>query len=178
MELISMDFVSLKGLLAVIFGFCFAFCCLVLGLFLLLSSFTIPDSKVHGANMGLTWVLSAPDGPHVGPMNLAIRDVLLIALLCIVTTACGMEVYLIKTIPKRSTYVLIAHYKVFLLVCIFVTWWFHDMKNAFCITGTLWCSSVDSHHKGPANRNLDVFIVVNLNHQWNKHFNCRWFETS
>ena len=33
-----------------------------------------PDSKVHGANMGLTWVLSAPDGPHVGPMNLAIRD--------------------------------------------------------------------------------------------------------
>ena len=32
-----------------------------------------PDSKVHGANMGPTWVLSAPDGPHVGPMNLAIR---------------------------------------------------------------------------------------------------------
>ena len=31
-----------------------------------------PDSKVHGANMGLTWVLSATDGPHVGPMNLAI----------------------------------------------------------------------------------------------------------
>ena len=24
--------------------------------------------------MGPTWVLSAPDGPHVGPMNLAIRD--------------------------------------------------------------------------------------------------------
>ena len=35
---------------------------------------TIPDSKVYGANMGPTWVLSAPDGPHVGPMNLAIRD--------------------------------------------------------------------------------------------------------
>ena len=33
---------------------------------------TYPDSKVHGANMGPTWVLSAPDGPHVGPMNLAI----------------------------------------------------------------------------------------------------------
>ena len=31
-----------------------------------------PDSKVHGANMGPTWVLSAPDGPHVGFMNLAI----------------------------------------------------------------------------------------------------------
>ena len=32
------------------------------------------DSKVHGANMGPTWVLSAPDGPHVGPMNLVIRE--------------------------------------------------------------------------------------------------------
>ena len=26
--------------------------------------------------MGPTWVLSAPDGPHVGPMNLAIRDII------------------------------------------------------------------------------------------------------
>ena len=32
-----------------------------------------PDNKVHGANMGPTWALSAPDGPHVGPMNFAIR---------------------------------------------------------------------------------------------------------
>ena len=31
-----------------------------------------PDSKVHGANMGPTWVLSSPVGLHVGPMNLAI----------------------------------------------------------------------------------------------------------
>ena len=33
---------------------------------------TFPDSKVHGANMGLTWVLSAPDGPHVDLMNFTI----------------------------------------------------------------------------------------------------------
>ena len=32
-----------------------------------------PDSKVHGAHMGPTWVLSAPDGPHDSPMNLAIK---------------------------------------------------------------------------------------------------------
>ena len=31
------------------------------------------DSKVHGANMRPTWILLAPDGPHVCPMNLAIR---------------------------------------------------------------------------------------------------------
>ena len=35
-------------------------------------SYKYPDSKGQGANMGPTWVLSAPDGPHVGPMNLAI----------------------------------------------------------------------------------------------------------
>ena len=35
-----------------------------------------PDSNVHGANMGPTWVLSTPDGPHVGPMNVAIREVM------------------------------------------------------------------------------------------------------
>ena len=32
-----------------------------------------PDSKVHEANMGPTWVLSAPGGPHVGHINLAMR---------------------------------------------------------------------------------------------------------
>ena len=31
-----------------------------------------PDNNVHGANMGHTWVLSAPDGPQFGPMSLAI----------------------------------------------------------------------------------------------------------
>ena len=36
-------------------------------------SMIFPDSKVHGANMGPIWVLSAPDGLHVGPTNLAIR---------------------------------------------------------------------------------------------------------
>ena len=35
-----------------------------------------PESKVLGANMGPNWVLSAPDGPHVGPMNLVITDVI------------------------------------------------------------------------------------------------------
>ena len=34
---------------------------------------TVPDSKVRGANMGPTRVLSASDGPHDVPVNLAIR---------------------------------------------------------------------------------------------------------
>ena len=32
-----------------------------------------PYSKIHGANMGPTWVLSAPDWPHVDSRNLAVR---------------------------------------------------------------------------------------------------------
>ena len=34
----------------------------------------IPDSKVHGANMGPIWGRQDPAGPHVGPMNFAIWD--------------------------------------------------------------------------------------------------------
>ena len=36
----------------------------------------IPDSKVHGANMGPIWGRQGPGGPHVGPMNFAIWDTL------------------------------------------------------------------------------------------------------
>ena len=39
------------------------------------SIYTFPDSNIHVAHMGPTWVLSAPGGPHVGPMDLAIKVV-------------------------------------------------------------------------------------------------------
>ena len=32
----------------------------------------VPDSNVHGPNMGPIWGRQDPGGPHVGPMNLAI----------------------------------------------------------------------------------------------------------
>ena len=35
----------------------------------------IPDSKIHGANMGPIWGQQDPGGPHVGPMNIAIWEV-------------------------------------------------------------------------------------------------------
>ena len=38
----------------------------------------VPDSKVHGANMGPIWGRQDPGGPDVGPMNLAIWGVLLV----------------------------------------------------------------------------------------------------
>ena len=34
----------------------------------------IPDSKVHGANMGPIWGRQDPGGPHAGSMNFAIWD--------------------------------------------------------------------------------------------------------
>ena len=34
----------------------------------------MPDSKVHGANMGPTWGQQDPGGSHVGHVNLAILD--------------------------------------------------------------------------------------------------------
>ena len=37
-------------------------------------AWNIPDSKVHGANMGPIWGRQDPGGPHVGPMNFAIWD--------------------------------------------------------------------------------------------------------
>ena len=41
----------------------------------------VPDSKVHGANMGPNWGRQDPGGPFVGPRNFAICSVLLIAFL-------------------------------------------------------------------------------------------------
>ena len=32
----------------------------------------LPDSKVHGGNMGPIWGRQDPGGPHAGPMNFAI----------------------------------------------------------------------------------------------------------
>ena len=52
-------------------------------------NYSIPNSKVHGTNMGPTWVLSAPDGPHVGPVNFDIWDALVVYLTQIVCATVG-----------------------------------------------------------------------------------------
>ena len=41
---------------------------------------SIPDKKFHGANMGPIWGRQDPGGPHVGPMNFAIWDMVVIPL--------------------------------------------------------------------------------------------------
>ena len=36
--------------------------------------YSIPNSKVHGANMGPIWGRQDPGGPQIGPMNFVIWD--------------------------------------------------------------------------------------------------------
>ena len=58
-------------------------------------NYNIPDSKVHVANMGPTWVLSAPDGPQVVPMNLAIGDHICVPfLICFIPLNCQSWMWL------------------------------------------------------------------------------------
>ena len=72
-----------------------------------------PDSEVHGANMGPTWVLSAPDGPHVGPMYLAIK-VVSVYLVCFKVTPAAPFSQKCRQDP---------------LLCIPVRWWGHSNRN-------------------------------------------------
>ena len=62
---------------------------------------SIPDSKFHEANMGPTWVLSAPDGPHVGHMNLAFRDFAAFILLFPAITRNG-NVFMLMTFSSQA----------------------------------------------------------------------------
>ena len=68
-----------------------------------LSSWTkqYANSEIHGGNMGPTLVLSAPDGPHIGPMNLGIRV--------------GIYKWGNVVTPDVSKSL--------------TTWWFHDMET-------------------------------------------------
>ena len=59
-------------------------------------NYGVPDSKVHGANMGPIWGQQDPGGPHVGPMNFAIWDVscefkLILTYVLYLLMSCGMQ---------------------------------------------------------------------------------------
>ena len=64
--------------------------------------YDIPDSKIHGTNMGPTWVLSAPDGPHVGLMNLAIWDAWLAVCLALQSVCCYCRVWRLTPWEKTA----------------------------------------------------------------------------
>ena len=71
-----------------------------------------PDGKVHEANMEPTWALSAPDVPHVGPMNIAIGD-------SRVDGDCRRnDAYVTIAMPKNFTKILAARNPLALITCV------------------------------------------------------------
>ena len=72
-----------------------------------------PDSKFHGANTGPTLFLLAPGGPHVNPMNLAIRE-------------CYLESQQSRNQHTPSP-------KLFLCWLLIRSFSFYSMKNYYCI---------------------------------------------
>ena len=66
-----------------------------------------PDSKVHGANMWPIWGRQDPGGPHVGPMNSALRGVirsldLLVKLMSLVCSLCQYHIWPVKILHPLS----------------------------------------------------------------------------
>ena len=81
-----------------------------------------PDSKVHGANMGPTWVLSAPDGPHVGPMNLAIMATLSSLVIMTICDAPSNNVGTMKVQSLNCVCVCITKHTYEFYILLFLVW--------------------------------------------------------
>ena len=78
-----------------------------------------PDNKVHWAKMGPTWVLSAPDRPHVGPMNLAIRVLIMASSLLLL---CRMQYHIMELLFIMYTFI---SWNDYVLLCTFdLSWWY------------------------------------------------------
>ena len=63
----------------------------------------VPDGKVHGANMGSNWVLLAPDGPHVGPINFALWGNITYAFSHLVSPASPLFVQMLIQANNKET---------------------------------------------------------------------------
>ena len=129
------------------------------------SVWVIPDSKAHGANMGPTWVLSAPDGPHVGSMNLAIRD-------CVDEGSYASSMGCAALAGVIIAYIILftcikAYVPIWFLIC----WWLYRHSNRFQISNCMLTSmdfSVEFTKEMECrfwDRALLVFTTVRLK-QW------------
>ena len=54
----------------------------------------IPDSKVHGANMGSILGRQDPGGPHVGPVNFVIWDIACALICCTYGSCCIPDIWI------------------------------------------------------------------------------------
>ena len=63
----------------------------------------VPDSKVHGANLGPIWGQQDPGGPHLGPMNFAIWGVIIMIIALWCQSSCVWHNALFLTTAKTLT---------------------------------------------------------------------------
>ena len=100
----------------------------------------IPDSKVHGANMGPIWGWQDPDGPHVGPMNFGIWDVTRAYYVCydiiflLVHTDLLFKIFTMFMLQRYWNYQGLYGKKSYILM---ILWW----SNEFCLT----CKWLSTH---------------------------------
>ena len=156
---------------------------------------SIPDSKVHWANMGPNWVLSAPDGPHVGPMSLAIRVLLgdpsVIrgfshkSPVC-VSVSSFLSAYINFWTNRGEKSAKWEHNDVH---TISLTIWWHNQMEIFSallalceenppFTGGFHSHTGGFHSQRPVTQSFDVFFDVRLNKRLSKQSTCWWFETA
>ena len=103
----------------------------------------IPDSKVHVANMGPTWVLSVPDGPHVSPMNLAIR----VYICSKMSKGNGIVFKAWMVFNKTALYHFVTHWYCLMSVTVFMYGVKHMTHlNLSCCMGHCWTTAHTNVH--------------------------------
>ena len=139
--------------------------------FIVVMNITIfsPNNKVHGANMGPTWVLPAPDGPHIGPTNPAIRYVFW----------CPHHQFLSVCLIGNDATILLQAREIANHIASYVVkepWWRHQMETfsallALC-AGPRWIPRAKA-----SDANFDVFFDLRPNKRLSKQSWGWWFET-
>ena len=131
--------------------------------------------------MGPTWVLSAPDGPHVGPMNFAIRVFIRLPRLLTMNAAynCASRSPKFPIFPihlkSRSIIMSLAQ-----LRKTEASWWRHLMETfsallAICAGNSPVTGEFPTQR--PVTWSFDIFFDLRLNNQLSKQSWGWWFET-
>ena len=149
-------------------------------------SVPFPDSKVHKANIGPTWVLSAPDGPNVGPMNLCIgvgsKNKMKCKMKEAMLESCVYydEVMAWGRLPHNWPFMMRNH-RLSMVSTHKDVMMTSSNGNIFRVTGPL-CGEFtgpgEFPTQRPVTRSFDVFFDLRLNKRLSKQPWGWWFETS
>ena len=116
--------------------------------------------------MGPTWVLLAPDGPHFGPMNLAIRGILTVV-------HEGIQSNVSSTYSVLEDTRALSQYRDSFSRHDDIIKWKHFPRY----TGIHWSPGNSPHKLTPVTRSFDVFFDLRPNKRLSKQWWGWWFET-